>query len=247
MEQPLRKLNEEGVRRFRNFIQDGAAGPAPLELLANPETSTPLPKKILISKTRFSDRYQFGQYMNQLFNPLEPTLISHDQGFWSALAIVWFDLVCPLNNSGNRKPDKEYRYVLSPDYRHYYRHLVRSPWQLVRDHGKNAEFLLISPREQKHPLCVHGEILEQLGGRQQVLASKQIINAASMMYFDPKIGKPKRGAAGSGRGSARRFGLVLRQLDLTFDPECMPDGNLLAVLPREFDRWTATMLAPRNA
>jgi hypothetical protein len=40
-----------------------------------------------------------------------------------------------------------------------------------------------------------------------------------------------------GGGSIRRFAHILRQLDLTFDPELMPLGGLSAVLPVEFDGW----------
>src|SRR5262249_38391196 len=80
-------------------------------------------------------------------------------------------------------------------------------------------------------------ILEQLGGRQQVLASRLIVAAANKMYLDPATGRPRTGVAGSGRGSARRFGLVLRQLDLTYDPEEMADGGLVQILPAEFEKW----------
>jgi hypothetical protein len=95
----------------------------------------------------------------------------------------------------------------------------------------------VSPKVQEHPLSVHGEILEQLGGRQQILGSRPIISVASGLYYDKNTGRPKTGVAGSGRGSARRFGLVLRQLDLTYDPESTPEKDFIALLPPEFDRW----------
>lgn len=237
MSEQLRKLNEEGMRRFNEFVRTGAKGPAPKELLGSPETSEPLTSTIAATQMKFSDRMEFGAYLGKLLSSLDPAEISGDRGLWSALALHWFDLLCPMNANGHRKPDKEYRYVLSDDYRHYYRHLVRSPWQLVRVHEKSARFLLTSPRKQDHPLSVHGEILEQFGARQQVLASVPIIAEASRLYLDPQTSRPRKGAAGSGAGSARRFGMVLRQLDLTYDPALMSDGALISVLPKEFDRW----------
>jgi len=72
-----------------------------------------------------------------------------------------------------------------------------------------------------------------------VLASRHIIAAANRLYFDPLTNRPKRGAAGSGRGSARRFGLVFRQFDLTYDPDSMPPDAITGLLPSEFDRWKA--------
>ena len=233
----IRRLNDEGVARFRDWLIDGAPGDVPLALLENPETSEPLPNAILAGTGIFANRYLFGVYLNTLLAGLEAHVIASDRNFWTSLALLWFDQLCPPNANGMRQVDKEYRYILSSDYRHYYRHLVRSPWSLVRLHRENARLLLISPKEQKHPLSVHGEILEQIGGRQQVLGSRLIIEAASRLYFDATAGRPRTGVAGSLGGSVRRFGLVLRQLDLTYDPECMPDAGLLSVLPGEFDRW----------
>jgi hypothetical protein len=237
MSELLRKLNDEGVRRFREFIREGAVGTPPLDLLSNPETSGSLSADIAPSGKIFEDRYEFGCYLDKLLQPLNAASISHDQGLWSAMALLWFDQICPASSSGERNPDKEYRYILSRDYRHYYRHAARSPWQLVRAHGELAKFLLISPKESAHPLSVHGEILEQVGGRQQILGSHPIIAAASKLYYDRNSNRPKTGVAGSGRGSARRFGLVLRQLDLTYDPESMSEEDLISLLPSEFDRW----------
>lgn len=235
----LSRLNEEGVRRFSEFIADGASGPAPRELLSDPETSEPVSPAVRPDRTDFTSRYEFGVYLNRILQPLDAAAISRDQGFWSAAALFWFDQICPASAAGVRDPDKDYRYILSRDYRHYYRHAVRSPWHLVRLHGANARLLLVSPKEQEHPLSVHGEILEQVGGRQQILGSRPIVSVASRLYFDDATGRPKTGVAGSGRGSARRFGLVLRQLDLTWDPESMPDNGLIDILPAEFDRWKA--------
>ncbi len=236
----LRRLNEEGMRRFTQFVSEGASAPAPLQLLTDPATSEPLKTVIYLGSASFANRYDFGIYLRTLLKDLDSTAIANDRGFWSALGLYWFDRLCPPNASGDRKVEKEYRYILSNDYRHYYRHLVRTPWKLVQDHRENSRFLLISPREQTNPLGIHGEILEQFGGRQQVLASKPIVAAASKMFLDPKTGKPRTGVAGSGRGSARRFGMVLRQYELTYDPESMIDGALVEVLPAEFDRWKAS-------
>jgi hypothetical protein len=240
MQTEFRKLNDEGMARFSEWLAGGAAGIPPVHLLADPQTSAPVGHAIHPAPSRiFGDRYEFGQYLNDLLAPFDPAVISHDRGLWSALAIVWFDQLCPAGASGQRKVEKEYRYILSADYRHYYRHLVRSPWQLVRDHGETSKFLLLAPSATEHPLRRHGEILEQLGGRQFVLGSRPVISEASRLYSDPVTGRPLRGVSGSGRGSVRRLALVLRQLDLTFDPESMAAGKLLEILPKEFDRWTA--------
>ncbi len=235
----LRKLNSAGIDQFAEYIRGGADGEPPRELLQRPETSEPVQKKVDLPNdlNALPDRYIFGNRLVDLLKGFEPSAISNDRGLWSGLALFWFDHICPKKAGGKRTISKEYHYILSEDYRHYYRHLVRSPWQLVRNHGKNARFLLIAPRKGTHPLSVHGEILEQFGGRQQVLASREIITAASRMYFDGEKNRPKTGVAGSGPGSARRFGMVFRQFDLTYDPAEMPPEALVGLLPKEFDRW----------
>lgn len=238
MTKPFRKLNDKGVQEFAEYVTAGAVGAPPLELLENPESSQPIPVSIFPGTAQLNDRYEFGVYLKSLLAPFDPRAIANDGHLWTSLALFWFDRLCPPGRGDQQRDVKEgYRYVLSDDYRHYYRHLVRSPWHLVRHHGKNAQLLLIAPQKQQFPLSVHGEILEQFGGRQQVLASRSIIEAAFKMYFDTTTGRPRRGVAGSGGGSARRFGLVLRQLDLTYDSEVMRDGALVRVLPPEFDKW----------
>lgn len=232
----LRRLNEAGIDAFEEWLLGGAEGDAPRELLTSGKTSDSLEPQINVKQGPFRERQELGAYLVQLLEPLDPVKLSADRGLWTWLALYWFDLICPPL-AGGRKPDKSYRYVLSTDYRHYYRHLVRSPWQLVRDHGDNAKLLLLPPQDQPYPLRRHGEILEQLGGRQSVLRSQPLIAEANRLYASRLTGRPRKGVSGNGRGSVRRLALVLRQFDLTFDVERMGDGQLIAILPGEFDRW----------
>lgn len=233
----LRRLNDAGIARFAEYLAAGAQGALPMHLLADPETSEPLPVSIKIEPGEFANRYEFGKTLSAVLAPLDATRISGDRGLWTGLALLWFDQLCPASANGERSLDKEYRYILSNDYRHYYRNLVRTPWQLFRDHGENSRFLLMSATDSADSLRRHGDILEQLGGTQSIIRSRPIIAEASSLYSDPVTGRPKKGAAGKGGGSIRRFARVLRQLDLTFDPELMPPGGLSLVLPDEFDTW----------
>lgn len=232
----IKRLNDAGIDAFEEWLLAGAEGEVPRDLLASPRTSEPLDPEIKVKPGPFQDRQAFGEYLVGTLNQLDPVKLSTDRGLWTWLALYWFDLLCPPFSIG-RKPDKSYRYVLSTDYRHYYRHLVRSPWQLVRDHGQNAKLLLLPPQDQPYPLRRHGEILEQLGGRQSVLRSQPLIAEANRLYGSKLTGRPLKGVSGSGRGSVRRLAMVLRQFDLTFDVERMGDGRLIGILPSEFDRW----------
>lgn len=237
MVENLRRLNDAGIAQFSEYLSGGASGVRPDHLLTHPDTSEPLSVSVKLSGQKYANRYEFGRDLVVRLGALDIALISNDRGLWTWLALCLFDQLCPAGADGRRKLDKQYRYVLSGDYRHYYRHLVRTPWQLCRDHGPNARFLLLSANDGDDPLRRHGDILEQLGGTQTIIRSKPIIAEASRLYSEPLSGRPRKGAAGKGGGSIRRFARVLRQLDLTFDPELMPPGGLTSILPAEFDGW----------
>ena len=237
MDDYLRRLNETGIAQFAQYLSEGAPAAQPVHLLSHPDTSEPLAVTIKLVQRDYPNRYELGRDLKMRLSSLDPAMISNDRGLWTWLALYLFDQLCPPGSDGRRKPDKQYRYILSSDYRHYYRHLVRTPWQLSRDHGPNSRFLLLATNDAAAPLRRHGDILEQLGGTQSIIRSRPIIAEASRLYSDPLSGRPKKGAAGKGGGSIRRFARVLRQLDLTFDAELMPPGSLSAVLPVEFDSW----------
>jgi hypothetical protein len=248
----LRRLNETGISQFAEYLNEGAPAAPPLHLLGHPDTSEPLAVTIKVLQRDYPNRYEFGRDLAMRLGPLDSATISNDRGLWTWLALFSFDQLCPTGSDGKRKLDKQYRYILSSDYRHYYRHLVRTPWQLSRDHGPNSRFLLLGANDGADSLRRHGDILEQLGGTQSIIRSRPVIAEASRLYSDPLSGRPRKGAAGKGGGSIRRFARVLRQLDLTFDPELMPPGGLSAILPVEFDGWKkssakVTFLSPTAA
>ena len=233
----LRKLNDEGLTRFEAWLAEGAPGEVPIDLVRGQTTSSALQQEITVSQKVFQDRYEFGKYLVETLAPLDAVSLSNDRLLWATLALIWFDQLCPPFSVGGRRLEKSYRYIPSSDYRSYYRHLVRSPWKLVADHGENARLFLLPTVDGPSPLRRHGEILEQLGGRQSVLRSQAVISEANRLYASPVTGRPRKGVAGRGAGTVNRLGLVLRQLALTFDVEALEDGNLLKILPVEFDRW----------
>jgi len=233
----FRKLNDEGLDEFETWLAAGAAGPAPSDLLASPSTSTPVPG-VILSQPQVANRFELGLWLNQVLEGLNLVELSVDRHLWSSLALFLFDQICPPFSTG-RKLGKMYSYILSNDYRHYYRHLIRTPWQLVRDHGANSRLLLLPTTDRPFPLRIHGEVLEQLGGRASVLRSKSLIAEANRLFGDPKTGRPRaRVASKNMGGTVRRLGAVLRQFDLTYDVENLDSGVLISLLPREFDRWS---------
>lgn len=234
----VRKLNEVGLAKFLEYVLTGANGAPPLALLNSPETSGEISWTIAVDDRSFKDRYEFGEYLRDSLSICDHRTISFDSGLWSWLALLYFEQLCPVGADGLRKVYKEYAYVFPQGKgvevsRHYYRHLVRSPYILVREHGNNSKFLLSGA-----PLWKRGELIEQLAARQSILGSKSAIAAAHLLYFDNKAQKFVRGATGRGRpGTVDRFVGILRQFERTFDTHVMSGEQVVAILPREFERW----------
>ena len=163
--------------------------------------------------------------------------VSFDRGLWSWLAAFYFEQLCPRDEEGNRTMRKEYVYALS-ESRIYYRHLVRTPWFLVKTHGDCCRFLLIARDGDPAPLSRQSYLLDQLAARQFVISSPSLIGVAARLYSDARTGQPTRGAGAKGSGSPRRLALIANQLSLTYDIHDMPVDRLLKILPEEFGaRW----------
>lgn len=234
-----RVLTEEGLRTFEEYIVNGANGAAPRELLESAASSAALPgASVGLVDRDFKDRFEFGRYLGQALEGCDPNVVAFNPGLWSWLALFYFDRICPPNVDGQRHVYKQYAYVFPSEKgvetsRHYYRHLVRTPYVLVKQHGNNAKVLLSGI-----PLWQRGELIEQLASRQSLFGARSVIEAAKLLYFDGKKEKFARGATTRGRpGTVGRLIGVLQQFERTFDLHVMTGSNILAVLPEEFDRW----------
>ncbi|HEX5136374.1 MAG TPA: hypothetical protein VFY93_05340, partial [Planctomycetota bacterium] len=84
-----------------------------------------------------------------------------------------------------------------------------------------------------------GEASEQILSRQHLLTNREFFKALDALYVEDNQARwrLKVGAGGTGPGSLRRLGKVIRQFDLTFDLYGMDSSQILALLPREFERY----------
>jgi hypothetical protein len=229
---PIRRLNDRGREAFRKWLEDGASGRPPVALLDDPAMSDPLKLVIPRPHSSFESRYELGVKLVDLLDVLEVAEVQVDAGLWDWLSLYLIDQICPPDQAGRRKPGQIDRYLLQLDnHRTRYRHLVRTAWSLVRVHDSAARFILAGP------LHVHGEAAEQLGAYQEVITSKPLISAIAFLSWDPDRARLKRGFGGSGPGSARRVPVVAKQFRLTYDLDSMRPEQIIALLPREFDRF----------
>lgn len=233
----FRKLNDTGLNLFSEYIKNGAKGPPPKELLVEKETSDELPYNINPGEANFENRYDLGVYLKELLSEFDPMKINWDMELWSSLALHWFDDLCMRKKDGSRNAGAKYRFILTSDYNTYYRHLVRTPWRLVSDYGSSARLMLISPDPKRDALSNLGDLLEHILSRQHIARNPTIVEMANKLYFDKKTNRPRKNITGEGGGGPRRFGVVMRQFELTYDPEETGRDAFINILPSEFDRW----------
>ena len=145
MPDKLCEFTNEGIAAFTKWLHSGAPGNVPDDLLGDAAFSNPLCETGLLVRERFPDRYAFGNRLAKLLSLFDAHTISYKRGLWAWLAAWYFDQLCEIDASGKRILRKEYVYVPQNE-RLYYRHLVRTPWYVVSQHGELAKFLLISTR-----------------------------------------------------------------------------------------------------
>lgn len=238
----VRVLNDEGTRLFREYlgrVRGGAVEAAPQHLLTNDRTSSPFEPELTVETGPFASREDFGKRLEGWLAPAERRVISRDAGFWNWLALYFFDDLCPTAAGGRRKMLALPHYVLEGRFAHnrYYRHLVRFAWLSVAVHGSGARVLLASAGKGGSGIGQWGELSEQLGAYQGVFGSRTAVEAAGQLFVDGAGGVVRGAASPSGPGSVRRFAAVLKQFVMTYDLRTAAVEDVIALLPKEFDRF----------
>ncbi len=232
----VRILNEEGTRKFRQYLADLRAGSTSTpsrDILTDAWCSAKLPINIEIENQTFDNRMEAAKYLYETLRPLGHSKIDQNVGLWSWLSLYYFDQVCPISKTGKRSPGLDYRYILDTDFRFYYRHNLFGSYIMYLLHGESVPLLLYNPLSQTNKFHL------ELACRQGFITNRGIIEAANFLYFDDNRAIPKRGAAVTTRkpGTLFRFIDVVQQLDLNYDLYSMTGKEVLDLLPTEFNEW----------
>lgn len=231
----LRKFNPNGVQAFKEFlahVRSGVVLDPPEDLIQADTLSTVVSDQILVPPWKFPTRFTLGRALCGLFD--EPRLGDYrrESGVWAWLAAAYFNELCP-DTHGGRRPGETARWIPEEDdFRKYYRHLLAGPERIYRAHRRNPEVAMAVLAQPAHR---PGDVAEQLSARQERISNPTVMAVASRLYVRKKT--IRRGAAGRGPGSARRFAAVLNQLDLTWDLYDLEPDGLLRLLPAEFDAF----------
>lgn len=229
----LKKLSATGIRAFAEHlddIRDGAEPKTARELFDEGEYTEALPQSIELEEREFENKRDLGNYLDELLGDLDQNWLGPEKGIWAAIAAYYLPQLCPRSADGTPNPGKSWYYIPSDDYRSDYRHKVRSPYYLTRRFGDDADAILTVSVE------THGDVLEQLGSKLEVITNPVVIEVVDRLYFDEKKGSLKTGATDRNRpGNLRRYLTLLRQYERTYDLYSITPEELLVLLPTEFD------------
>lgn len=247
MSERVRILNRDGIAAFDRYLSElarNALASPPYDILDDWRHAQEFEPEIKVDQmpngAPFRNRMEFGVYLHRKLSVVDQSAVSRNYGLWNWLSLYFFDQLCPAGADGARRvgPKELYLFLPGQGFRRHIRHLVRSPWLIVADHGDNAKVLLLgTDRGNASPLTTRGRVFEHLAVRQNVLNNRTIIAAARRLYFDERSGRTWFGASGRGAGSVGRYALVVQQLELTYDTRACTVEQLLGLLPSEFDEY----------
>lgn len=176
-------------------------------------------------------RLQVGQELYPLIGPTAPSSsYATKEEFWNWLSarLLKSSLV------GSSQLGEQARYVLQTGVaRREYRHLLESAYLTYSSHINDLDSAMVVLCQD---LDTPGEAVSVLLATRGLVASRNVMQVATRLYFDPERGAIKAGVSGQGPGSIRRFPKFLNQLENTVDYKSMTADEIEALLPSEFDR-----------
>jgi hypothetical protein len=234
------RFTSEGLVRFEEeFAIVKSGGTADFRTLAsNPTHSVPIEVETQILDLPNTSRYEIAQFLSKLLSEQVDRVgyyeVSQDAGLWTWLACYYFDdLLGGAKSVGNL-----HKWRLFPsEHTRRYKHLLFGPFSVIypnRDNPSRTHVLL----SNESPVL--GEIYEQVASRQEFIASKVVLDAISILYFDNSLQKPKSGATRQTKGGIRRFVEVYNQYCLTWNLANSSPERVISLLPEEFKEFKAS-------
>ena len=191
MKSLIRSLNERGLAHFRSWLDTGATGDAPFDLLQDPQTSEPVMGTGEVEQTHFANRYDLAVHILAALKDCDFQRATGEAGIWGWLSLFYIDLLCPKDLTSVRKVLSLHRYLFDPSFRTAAGHLIREAVIAVRTHGVHSKVLLVSPKGGiKDTLA-----LTQIGSRRDLISNPDVIELAWRLYYDNRRGGLRHGAA----------------------------------------------------
>jgi hypothetical protein len=238
----LRRFTTLGLQEFQLWLKDASDTVISDGLLTGDLTSEPFLDVEIDETRKFASRFELGEYLTSIFISFEVNdlLSEKNDGLWAWIAALY------MNQLLGKAARREEHYMVTRKGSTgslAYRHAIRTPYELVRIHGTDANLCL------NKPMHIFGDLTEQLASRQTIAHNRGFFRAAHKLYMTSgklkpgvasKLKKPRDRKPGdrSGLGSVRRLAMALQRLDLTYDTQAMPSDDLVKLLPKEFLKWS---------
>ena len=228
------RFNASGISEFSNLLNrpiEEVLGEIP-QLLAKSELFELIPGEMEICP--IDNRLDLAATLHKSISKNSKLkILESDQGMWSWLAAAWMPALFH-NSPRAAKIGEQARWILDVQKTRYYRHLLAGPYFIFNHHYPNPEKALSILGGSA---IVPGELVGQIAASSDIAFSVGA-EVATILYIDPKTGKPKKGSGGAGAGSPRRLtAAYLNQIDLTVDYRGMSAEQVLSILPKEFDKF----------
>jgi hypothetical protein len=239
----VRSLNAVGLATLEQWLI-GREGAPPRHVLEVDGMTENLADDYEIDASKeFTTSFELGLYLHdQVSGVVEDSgALLAQHGMWSWLSLAFISSLVQKRGKDAGKPLAAPHYVNTP--RLSYRLIARTAWDLVRRHGEDAKVALGSLQSP------WGEMAEQLAGRQEMYGHKSFWPVANRLYLSP-AGSAKAGAttqrnatarrdpkSRAGLGGVRRLPFTFKQFERTYNLRQMDGGDIVALLPPEYDRW----------
>ena len=240
------------MQTFQTFLDRYQEGNARIEdaeqLAVSPQYSEIVKPRIRIDIPRSCLKRELAALVVNSFtkagyDELPTRASAQNRGLWTWLAAASFHLIRPRSVRLGKPRLRDYSYyILSDSGLRYYRHRVAGPARLhwmLRGTQQGARLFLNSEIDQV------SEFEERLAVTMRYISNRELMTVADTLYFNTKTFRQKPGAVSDASypGVLRRFMNVIDQLDRTYDLYSMSAGQILDLLPPEFDRWKTNPVA----
>lgn len=232
----LKMFTEQGINAFKEYL---------IQLKTNPSLQCPSLEDSVYcdlyssdveidSQKIFSSRMELAQYLTKIFNDagIKKQEIINIPNIWSWLTYLWFDQICPQINNIRNVRRLEY-YICEPHAFRYYRHYIAASYILYNTLDEKYVVIFLN-----RALNEHGEFIEQLASRQEIISQQNLIEVIYLLFWDELNCKSKKGVHNYKKpGSLRRLPKIFEQFQLTYDIFSMRSQEILNLLPKEFNGW----------
>lgn len=239
MNEKIRKFNDEGIISFQEmltkFIESKTIDLIALKTLLSDDGKTivtdfDLPSFKSINKLEVAKKISDSLRLNENSN------LYYEGRLWTWLAAYLLDSLVPMKKGTKERDFRETAlYILeSNNWKKYYRHLLSFPCWIFAELGEKGAIFL------RGEIYERGEIVEQLASVNDIQRNKSIVEAATLLFYNPVKKDIYKGVASKNQGgTARRFRDVIQQFKLTFDLNAMNGSQIVKIMPFEFAKWSS--------